>query len=131
MRSPERCRLYQTTTPVPFEVVVGACAGNIRPIFSAIADDTEFDPTAAAELGIQRAGDGVPLASVMEAYRVGFRCVWDAVMTESAMHDHVNGDALRLLTAKIFAAQDIFTAAMAAAYRDEQTRRLLGDESER
>ena len=49
-------RLYQTTTPVPFEVIVSGCAGNMRSIFSAIADDSAFDPTAAAELGIQRPG---------------------------------------------------------------------------
>src|SRR4051812_38144300 len=124
-------RLYQTTAPVPFEVIVGACAQNMRPIFSAIADDSAFDPTAAAELGIQRAGDGVPLTSLMEAYRVGFRCVWDAVMTESAMHNHVNGEALRALTTKVSAAQNIYTDAMAAAYREEQGRRVLSDESER
>ena len=124
-------RLYQTTTPVPFEVIVSGCAGNMRPIFSAIADDSAFDPTAAAELGIQRAGDGVPLTSLMEAYRVGFRCVWDAVMTESATHNHVNGEALRVLTAKVSAAQDIYTDAMAVAYREEQARRVLSDESER
>ena len=124
-------RLYQTTTPVPFEVIVSGCAGNMRPIFSAIADDSAFDPTAAAELGIQRAGDGVPLTSLMEAYRVGFRHVWDAVMTESAMHNHVNGDAMRVLTAKVSAAQDIYTDAMAGAYREEKARRVLGDESER
>ena len=110
-------RLYRATTPVPFEVIVSGCAGNMRPIFSAIADDSAFDPTAAAELGIQRAGDGVPLTSLMEAYRVGFRCVWDAVMTESAMHNHINGDAMRVLTAKVSAAQDIYTDAMAGAYR--------------
>jgi PucR C-terminal helix-turn-helix domain/GGDEF-like domain len=38
---------------------------------------------------------------------------------------------LRALTAKIFAAQDIFTNAMAVAYRDEQTRQASSDESER
>jgi hypothetical protein len=124
-------RLYKAARPVPFEVIVSACAGNIRAIFSAIADDSAFDPTAAAELGIQRAGDGVPLTSLMEAYRVGFRCVWDAVMTESAVHNYVNGDALRVLTAKVSAAQDIYTDAMAAAYRQEQARRVLSDESER
>ena len=103
----------------------------MRPIFSAIANDSAFDPTAAAELGIQRAGDGVPLTSLMEAYRVGFRCVWEAVMTESAMHNHVNGDAIRVLTAKVSAAQDIYTDAMATAYREEKARRVLSDESER
>ena len=124
-------RLYQTTRPVPFEVIVNGCAGNMQPIFNAIADDTAFDPTAAAELGIQRAGDGVPLTSLLEAYRVGFRCVWDAVMTESGTHNHVNGEALRVLTAKVSTAQDIYTDAMAVAYRTEQARRVLGDESER
>ena len=109
---------------MPFEVIVSGCAGNMRPIFSAIADDSAFDPTVAAELGIQRAGDGVPLTSLMEAYRVGFRYVWDAVMTESAIHNHINGEALRVLTAKVSAAQDIYTDAMAAAYREEQARRL-------
>jgi len=124
-------RLYQTTTPVPFDVIVGGCAANMRPIFSAIAADSAFDPTAAAELGIQRAGDGVPLTSLMEAYRVGFRCVWEAVMTETATHNHVNGEALRALTAKVSAAQDIYTDTMAAGYREEQARRVLSEESER
>jgi hypothetical protein len=124
-------RLYQMTTPVPFEVIVGGCSANIRPIFNAIADDSAFDPTAAAELGIQRAGDGVPLTSLMEAYRVGFRCVWNAVMAESATHNHVDGEALRALTAKVSAAQDIYTDAMAAAYREEQARRVFNQDSER
>ena len=124
-------RLYRTTTPVPFEGIVSGCAGNMRPIFSAIADDSAFDPTAASELGIQRAGEGVPLTSLMEAYRVGFRHVWDAVMTESAAHNHLTGDTLRVLTAKVSAAQDIYTDAMAAAYREERARRVLSDESER
>jgi PucR C-terminal helix-turn-helix domain/GGDEF-like domain len=124
-------RLYQIARAVPFEVIVSGCAGNMRPIFGAIAEDAAFDPTAAAELGIQRAGDGVPLTSLMEAYRVGFRCIWDAVMAESAMHNHVNGEALRVLTAKVSAAQDIYTDAMVSAYREERARRVLSDESER
>ena len=127
----QEVRLYQTARAVPFEVIANGCASNIRPIFNAIAEDSPFDPTAAAELGIQRAGDGVPLTSLMEAYRVGFRCVWDAVMAESAVHNHVNGEALRALTAKVSAAQDIYTDAMAAAYRNEQARRMFDDESER
>ncbi|MDT5116450.1 MAG: hypothetical protein QOE30_2189 [Mycobacterium sp.] len=124
-------KLYKATAPVPFELVVDGCRTNIRQVLDAIATDTEVDPTAATDLGTERARDGVPLASVMEAYRVGFREVWDAAVHEVANRARVNGDALRVLTAKIHAAQDVFTAAMAAAYRAEQTRRLHGDESER
>jgi hypothetical protein len=124
-------RLYQTTRPVAFEVIVGGCSANMQPIFTAIANDSAFDPTAAAELGIQRAGDGVPLTSLLEAYRVGFRGVWNAVVAESATHNHVNGEALGVLTTKVSAAQDIYTDAMATAYRAEQARRVLSEESER
>jgi hypothetical protein len=123
--------LYQATEPVPFERVVHGCATNIRSVLHAISAGTEFDPTAAANLGIERACNGVPLAAVMEAYRVGFRALWDAAVKEVTGRGQMNGEAVQLLTTKIFAAQDIFTAAMTAAYRDEQTRRLVGNESER
>jgi PucR C-terminal helix-turn-helix domain len=124
-------RLYQTTAPVPYEVVVAGCAANIRSVLGTIAADAEFDPTAAMTLGIERARDGVPLASVMEAYRVGFHEVWDAAVQDSGARPEHDGQVLLALTAKIFAAQDIFTAAMAGAYRDEQSRKALTDESER
>ncbi|MCU1699808.1 MAG: hypothetical protein JWR34_5871 [Mycobacterium sp.] len=124
-------KLYKATAPVPFETVVDGCRTNVRQVLDAIATDTEVDPTAATDLGTERAREGVPLASVMEAYRVGFREVWDAAVHEVANRARVNGDALCVLTAKIHAAQDVFTAAMATAYRAEQTRRLHGDESER
>jgi PucR-like helix-turn-helix protein/diguanylate cyclase with GGDEF domain len=123
--------LYQATDPVPFELVVHGCATNIRSLLNAMSAGTEFDPAAATSLGIERARDGVPLAAVMEAYRVGFRALWDAAVKEVAGRPQMNGEAVQLLTTKIFAAQDIFTAAMTAAYRDEQTRRVVVDESER
>ena len=123
--------LYTTTKPVPFELVVHGCATNLRSVLTAIAAGADFDTTAAAELGIERARDGVPLASVMEAYRVGFRAISDAALKEVTGRPRANGDVVRVLTTKILAAQDTFTAAMSAAYRDEQTRRLVGDESDR
>jgi hypothetical protein len=124
-------KLYKATAPVPFELVVNGCRANVLQVLDTITTDTEVYPTAATDLGTERARDGVPLASVMEAYRVGFREIWDAAVNEVANRARVNGDVLRMLTAKIHAAQDVFTAAMAAAYRAEQTRRLHGDESER
>ena len=124
-------RLYQASVPLPFEIVVDGCATNMRSVLEAIAADTEFDTSAATKLGIERARDGVPLASVMEAYRIGFRGFWDAAVTEAAVQADRSGAILRVLTTKIFAAQDIFTSAMAGAYRAEQSRRALTDESER
>jgi PucR C-terminal helix-turn-helix domain len=124
-------RLYHSIAPVPFELVVHGCATNLRSVLSTIAEDTEFDPAPAVDVGIERARDGVPLASVMEAYRVAFRGISDAVLKEVTGRSQANGEVVRVLTTKILAAQDIFTAAMTVAYRDEQSRRLVRDESER
>ena len=123
--------LYKTTTPVPFEVIVNACESNIRDVLGAIAANSDFDTSEAASVGVDRAHEGVPLASVMEAYRVGFRGLWDATVNETATHARLNGEAVRTLTTKIHAAQDVFTTAMALAYREEQDRQLKGGESER
>ena len=117
--------------PVRFDVVADECAASLRPIFTAIAAEIPFDASAAMELGVACARDGVPLASVLEAYQVGFRELWDAVFAEAAVQTHTCNDTFRTLTAKIHAAQTIYTKAMAVGYRDEQTRRLADEETER
>ena len=119
------------TVAVPFDVVAAGCAANLRAIFGAIATGGEFNVAPATRLGVERARDGVPLSTVMEAYRVGFRRLWEAIAVEAAARCCLNGDGLRTLTAKLLIAQDLFTAAMAAGYRQEQTRLVVGDETER
>jgi PucR C-terminal helix-turn-helix domain/GGDEF-like domain len=123
-------RLYGSIA-VPFDVVAEGCAVNMRAIFGAIADDTDFDVTVATQTGVERARDGVPLPSVMEAYRVGFRRAWEEIADEAAAHPHLDGDALRTLTAKLLTAQDLFTDGMAAGYRQEHSSRVAGDEMQR
>ena len=124
-------RPYGATVAVPFDVVAAGCAANVRAIFGAIATGGDFNVAPATLLGVERARDGVPLSTVMEAYRVGFRRLWEAIAVEAAARCCLNGDGLRTLTAKLLIAQDLFTAAMAAGYRQEQTRLVVGDETER
>lgn len=124
-------QLYQAQAPVPFAMIVQGCAANLRTVLEAIARGTDFDPAASAELGSSRAHDGVPLASVMEAYRVGFRALWDAAVAEIECRPHTDNEAMHVLTARVLAAQEIYTDAMAKGYREEQDRRLRGDDDER
>src|ERR1700755_2536125 len=111
--------LYRAAIPLGFDTVVAGCAANIRPICTAIAADAPFDTTAATELGVERARGGVPLSSVMEAYRGAFRRLWDAVVIELTSHPGGNGAAFRDLTDKLWAAQGAYTDAMAAGHRAE------------
>jgi hypothetical protein len=76
----------------------------VRAVFGAIADSSEFDAAAATELGDERAREGVPLASVMEAYRVGFRGAWETMAEEAATRPRASREALRALTAKLLMA---------------------------
>lgn len=122
--------LYREAMAVSFDVLQASCAANVGPILAAIADDTEFDTAAATELGTERAADSIPLASVMEAYRVGFRALWDAVLAESVGPAAVGVDALQALTTKVLTAQQVYTDAMATGYRGEQSRLLRSDQSE-
>lgn len=124
-------QLYRTAAPVSFDVLTTACAANVRSIFGAIAADADFDPAAASEIGSERASDGVPLSSVMEAYRVGFRQLWAETITEIAAQPGLTPSAVREVTAKLMTAQDVFTAAMAAGYRNEHTRRSVDDSTRR
>jgi hypothetical protein len=123
--------LYQSAIPVPFNVVVAACTAHVPPIFGAIAAGRDFDVAAAKRLGAERARDGVPLASVMEAYRVGFRRAWEIAADEAATRPDVGRAALQALTTKLMLAQDIYTSSMSDSYRNEQTRRLLREDAER
>ncbi|MEZ0050378.1 hypothetical protein ABIA30_001376 [Mycobacterium sp. MAA66] len=123
--------LYRDVTPVPFKAVVASCAANVAPIFSAIATDDEFDISPAIDVGAARARDVVPLSSVMEAFRVAFRDIWDAVMVESEQRIEGNGPAMRILTSKVLAAQQAYTDAMAMGYRGEKARQLDRGEPQR
>ena len=53
-----RSAFFHSAAPVPFDVVADGCAASMRPTSTAIAGDTDFDPTAATELGVARARDG-------------------------------------------------------------------------
>lgn len=117
--------------PVPLDVVAKCCRAHARGLFRAIAAGGRVDPAPATSAGIERARDGVPLASVMEAYRIGFRELRETVAAESASGTRLNDEAWRRVTEKTLAAQDIYTTAMTLSYRREESRLLRADESAR
>ncbi|MDH6193559.1 hypothetical protein M2272_000180 [Mycobacterium frederiksbergense] len=116
--------------PEAIDVMQLGCAAHIGSVVSVIAGQTP-EATAAAELGTVCARDGVSLALLLGAYRVVIREVWAAAVEESANRYRVNGDLLRILTAKIFAAHDILANATADAYQAEQARLVAHGRAER
>ena len=110
---------------------VDVCTASIRSVLAAMAAETDFDPTAAAHAGAVQVRRRVALSSLIEFYRIAFRRLWDVVADEAAMQAGIDGEALRSLTSKLHAAEDLFMSAMVAGYREEQQRQLLSETSQR
>jgi PucR C-terminal helix-turn-helix domain/GGDEF-like domain len=124
-------RPHHPSVVVPFDVVAASCETNMRSVLTAIAADSAFDLTPATHVGADQARRGVPLSSVMDAYRVGFHRLWETAVAEATTSAQANGDAVCALTAKLLAAHDVCAAAMAVGYRDEQARLRFDNELQR
>ena len=110
---------------------VEACTANIRSVLAAMVAETDFDPASATHTGVVQARRKMALSSLIEFYRIAFRRLWDVVANEAAKHAEIDGEALRSLTMKLHAAEDLFMRAMVAGYREEQKRQLLSETSQR
>jgi PucR C-terminal helix-turn-helix domain/GGDEF-like domain len=110
---------------------VDVCTASIRSVLAAMTAETDFDPTSAAQTGAVQARRRMALSSLIQFYRIAFRRLWDVVANEAAMHAGIDGEALRSLTLKLHAAEDLFMSAMVAGYREEQKRQLLSETSQR
>ncbi|WP_245537815.1 PucR family transcriptional regulator [Tsukamurella paurometabola] len=90
-----------------------------------------FDTAPAEITGRTRAELGVPLASVMHAYRIGVHRVWEEVMAIADERPELSRQALLTAAQHMWQAQDAFVDAMAAAHRDRSTEQVLDDAAER
>jgi hypothetical protein len=81
---------------------------------------------AAREVGRRRAAQGVPLETVLRAYRLGGQVTWEA-LRGAARADEAPGDSDLLLevAGSVWHVNDVQCAALAEAYRVEE-RRLAG-----
>ncbi|MCX5045247.1 helix-turn-helix domain-containing protein [Aldersonia sp. NBC_00410] len=122
---------YANSDLVSRDELVTSCAANMRFVFRSIRGEPGADVSAARETGTARAAAGAPLASVMAAYRVGFRFMWEETLAQARRNPDLTPDAILDATTHIMITQDEFTQAMTDAYRDQLTIQILGDEAER
>lgn len=73
------------------------------------------------ETGRARARQGVPMELVLNAYTMGSRVLWQALI-ETARHTPVSEEVLLEAGQSVWAALDVQYAVMIAGYRDESSR---------
>jgi hypothetical protein len=91
----ERVPFYADGGVVSFEEDLRlSCRANAEFVLHSMRDDREADISAAQETGRVRAGQGVPLPSVMSAFRVMFSLIWTRLVDEARGTGTVSSDVL-------------------------------------
>jgi hypothetical protein len=106
------------------------CINNVTFILRRLLDGESGDLHRAQHSGRSRAIAGIPLESVMTAYRIGFRRIWEEIVA-LARKRGIAADLLLDASVDIFLIQDEFTQAMCDAYRRQQMIQILDQEEER
>lgn len=121
---------YRDGSVVTKDEVRQSCVANLTFVFDSLAGDADVDVSPAERTGTIRALAGVPLPAVMTAYRIGFRFIWEQTLA-AARASGMPTESILDATARVFLAQDIFTQAMASAYRHQLTTQIVELEEER
>ncbi|MEV6112606.1 helix-turn-helix domain-containing protein [Streptomyces sp. NPDC052109] len=108
-----------------------ACRTHIGNALQALSGRVPADTETAARIGRRRALQHVPLPTVMTAYRIGVKYLWEVVVAEAATTPSVGSDGLVAVATAMSELQDSITGAMVSGYHEAVARRLLDSEHER
>ncbi len=116
---------YADTGQISRDELIANCIESLRLIFEVLDASTTFDTALAAKTGAARARAGIPLPAIMDAYRVGCRLTWEEIVDLAASRPHISREGLIRASARIWLAFDVYTHAMAGAYRETMTNKVL------
>lgn len=111
-------RSYLESQLLTQEQLRGACLDNLRAILSQLAGSEAMRLDSARAAGRLKAEQGVPVAALLHAYRLGGRMIWEQLMQRSA---GVSDRELLQLPAELWAILDAYSDAAAEAYRETET----------
>jgi hypothetical protein len=122
---------YNSTRAVTDDDLLASCTANLRYALKSLEDGVAFDTSPATAAGSRRAAAGIPLPAVMDAYRVASYRLWDAIVDIATEKRGVSRDMMVEATRRIWRFQNLYTDAMASAYRQQTMHQVLDDEAER
>ncbi|WP_084727729.1 PucR family transcriptional regulator [Rhodococcoides yunnanense] len=119
---------YVESTALTRDQLRSACLANVTAMIADLAGEKPVDLESARAAGRLKAAQGVPLAALLHAFRLGGRLIWEELMRRS------EGDAPRVLlemAAQVWALVDVCSDAAAEAYRLSIDARAEQDADER
>ncbi|MEO6206174.1 MAG: helix-turn-helix domain-containing protein [Mycobacteriales bacterium] len=111
-----------------------SCHDNLQRILENLADRPASgqDPFAAPrETGHRRAEQSVPLESVLHAYRLGHRVIWEHLVLEARRAGGTTLDVLVDAASEVWALVDTYSSQVATAYRTTELEMARHDDRRR
>jgi hypothetical protein len=116
---------------MPEEVVLDSCRAFVDTVGQAHCVHDPAIRAMAAAYGHARAVDGVPLAVLMDSYRVGLRVLWEAVLQADGGANALDRDGLVRAASALWDVTDVLLPGMTEAYQRAVHEKALARERER
>lgn len=114
----------------PREDLHRSCHDNLLRILQSLTGTSEGDPfDAPRATGRRRAEQGMPLESVLHAYRLGYRIIWEGLVEQAREGGVVEG--LVEAASEVWAIIDEFSSVVADAYRETEAEFARRDDRRR
>ena len=105
---------YVESTMLSTDQLRAACLANLTEMIGDLSGERPVDLEAARAAGRLKAEQGVPLAALLHAFRLGGRLIWEELMARS---DDGSSRTLLEMAAQVWALVDVCSDAAAEAYR--------------
>jgi DNA-binding PucR family transcriptional regulator len=103
----------------------------LRSVLRVLLGETTDGSEGPAEYGRMRAEQGVPLESVLHAYRVAWAELWSGILETARLAETPTSDELLSASTEFFWMADDFAGRMVTSYRSRAIELLLRRENER
>ena len=122
--------LYRRADIVTSEQLHKTSLANIEVIFTELGSTATTTSAASYDNGRARARAGVPLTSVMAAYRVAAGFLWER-LAQAAQDSAAGAEVIVAAATQMWLVLDTFTTEMADGYREEITAQAIFREQQR
>ena len=122
---------YADTGRIGKDQITADCRASLREIFEALNAATPYSTEQPTGIGEARALAGIPLPAMMEAYGISGRLARHEVADLANSRPDLSREAFMRIFERLWLAQDAYTHAMADAYRETVSRKILNQAAER
>ena len=115
---------YLESTLLTPEQLRSACMDNLVSMLESLSKTAPIKLDSARAAGRLKAEQGVPLAALLHAFRLGGRMIWESLMS---LADGRATESLLAMAADVWAIVDVYSDAAAEAYREAADLRAVED----